>query len=100
MWKTACLSLAVVFTLAACGKGTPPIAEQKGCERYASMEVTCGDTKGEEVRSMAKAFCEGAEKDSGNLMSKMILLERDCAQTTTECAPYKACIDKAKVESP
>lgn len=91
------LALGLITLVAACGKSAPPIAEQKGCARYASMEVNCGDTKGEEVREMAKSFCESAEKDSANLMSQMILLERDCAQTTTECAPYKACIDKAKL---
>lgn len=89
------LALGLLTLTVACGKSAPPIGEQKGCERYASMEVTCGDTKGEEVRGMAKSFCESAEKDSGNLLSQMILHERDCAQTTTECAPYKACIDKA-----
>ncbi|MCA9675466.1 MAG: hypothetical protein H6709_22275 [Kofleriaceae bacterium] len=68
------------------------------CDKYADMEVRCGDTNGEGVRSVARSFCEASYKDKSDALSSMIVLEAECAQTTTECAPYHACIEKAKAE--
>ncbi|MBL0217132.1 MAG: hypothetical protein IPQ07_25065 [Myxococcales bacterium] len=91
-------SVLLLVLLAACSKKSKPASELTGCDRYAEMEVRCGDTNGEGVRTVATEYCEKSQKEPKDMMSKMIALEATCAQTTTECAPYKACIEKAKDE--
>ena len=82
--------------MAALALGGCKKAAKTHCEQYAEMEVKCGDVNGEGVRSIAKSFCEKAQKDKDDVMGKMISLEAECANQETECEAYKACIDKAK----
>ncbi|MDB4958745.1 MAG: hypothetical protein JWO36_6314 [Myxococcales bacterium] len=89
--------LCAMLVLVGCDKTKQkPTAELTGCDRYAQMEVLCGSTKGEGVRDVAHEYCEKAQKDPKDVLNKMIALEAKCAQTTTECAPYAACIEKTK----
>ena len=98
------LRLVAVLALAAaaCGKSKSESSStpQTRCDKYAAMEVKCSGHSGEDVRAMAKQFCESSAKDKdSNVMAAMISLEADCAETETECDAYKACVEKKKSET-
>jgi hypothetical protein len=89
------LALFASLAVAACGKSTPT-----PCDKYAEMEVRCNDKGGEGVRGVARQFCESAQKDKDTeVLSAMIALEAECAQTETACDAYHACIEKKKAET-
>ena len=88
-----------LLLLAAACSSKPETKDLKGCDRYADMEVRCGNVNGEEVRGIARSTCEDAVKNPDDLLGQMIKLEADCAQTTTECEPYQACIAKSKQDN-
>ena len=89
MLRTLSLVTITILGLAACGKSGPA----SRCEKYGDMEARCGDVKGEGVSEMARSFCERAEKGDDVLN---LAPEIACAQTTTDCDAYQACIKKAK----
>jgi hypothetical protein len=90
------LASVLVLGLGGCKKKS---GKKTHCEQYAEMEVRCGDVNGEGVRSVAKSYCEKAQKDKDDLMGAMIALEAECANQETECDAYQACIEKAKQDN-
>jgi hypothetical protein len=63
------IAFAALLVAPACGKST--------CEKYADMEVKCGNYDDPAAQEMAAHFKAEAE----------------CAKKTTDCAEYKACTD-------
>lgn len=95
MTPTRALLLSVLL-VSACGKGAGSSAT---CSKYADMEIKCGEDTGEGARPTIVAFCEKARGGEQDIMSQLLVLEIKCAETTTDCAAYKACIEKAKSET-
>ena len=94
------LLLVSIAVLAACGKSSSKTsADGAACARYADLEIKCGDDTGEGARSTIVMYCEKARGSADDVMSQLIVLEANCAQTTTECPAYKACVDKAKQDT-
>jgi len=79
----------VVLLAAACGKSK--------CEKYADMELRCGDIpKSEEAitRQLAEGMCEGA-RELPESMRAHFEREVECAakhHKDGDCAAYKACV--------
>lgn len=88
------LPLVVVVALAACGDKKKSFQDMSLCERYADLELRCGG-HGEGAREIARSTCEKAQTaEDPDLMLQMIKLESVCATPDTDCATYKACVDK------
>lgn len=83
--------LAGLFVLPACGKST--------CEKYADMEVKCGNYPAAEkeiTHDLAQGMCMAADSESDPAVKEMaehFAKEAACAKKTSDCAEYKACTD-------
>jgi len=87
------LSLAAL-ALPACGKST--------CDKYADMEVKCGDFPASEqtmTHDLAQGFCMAADSEEDPAAKEMIehfKAEAECAKKTSDCSEYKACTGAIK----
>ena len=85
------IALAALLVAPACGKST--------CERYADMEVKCGnypDSEKEITHDLAQGFCMAADSDDDPAAQEMVAhfkAEAECAKKHSDCAAYKACTD-------
>ena len=85
------IAIASLVAAPACGKST--------CEKYADMEVKCGnypDNEKEITHDLAQGFCMAADSDDDPAAKEMAAhfkAEADCAKKTSDCAEYKACTD-------
>ena len=86
------LVLILAAALAGCSKSK--------CEKYADMEVKCGDIPEKEkdmTKVLARGMCEAA--DSGDKEAKalgdMIKLEAECTKYE-DCTEYKKCTEAVK----
>jgi hypothetical protein len=95
MMPTRALLLSVLL-VGACGKGA---GTSEVCTKYADMEIKCGEGTGEGARPTIVSFCEKARGGEKDIMSQMLALEIKCAETTTDCAAYAACVEKSKAET-
>ncbi len=69
---------------------------EKKCEKYASMEVRCGDfpkNQHDTTKKLAQGFCE--EALGGNDMLN-IKPEVECAQKASSCSEYAECQEAAR----
>jgi hypothetical protein len=88
------LVIAALLVAPACGKST--------CEKYADMEVKCGDYPAAEkdiTHDLAQGFCMAADSDTDPAAKEMaahFAKEAECAKKTSDCAEYKACTDAIK----
>ena len=88
------IALAALLAAPACGKST--------CEKYADMEVKCGnypDSEKEITHDLAQGFCMAASSDDDPAAQEMAAhfkAEAECAKKTTDCAEYKACTDAVR----
>ena len=91
-----------MMTLLLFGLATTAACKKSTCEKYADMEVRCGDIPAKEAdmtRAMAQGMCSEEPPAGAEEFSKMLRLEASCAENTTDCAAYKACTDKIKLQS-
>lgn len=91
-----------ILTLLLFGWATTAACKKSTCEKYADMEVKCGGIPAKEAeltRAMAQGMCSEDPPAGAEEFSKMLRLEASCAENTTDCAAYKACIDKIKLQS-
>lgn len=90
----ALASLLVLAVAPACGKST--------CEKYADMEVKCGQYPENEkqiTHDLAQGFCMAADSDddpAAKEMAEHFKAEAACAKKTSDCAEYKACTEAIK----
>jgi hypothetical protein len=89
------LAVALLSTVAACGKSR--------CDKYADMEVKCGNVPEKEqelTRALAGGMCsqsgEAAKDDTLKEMAQRFQKEADCAEKYTDCSQYKQCTDAIK----
>jgi hypothetical protein len=88
------VSALALFAVAACGKST--------CEKYADMEVKCGNYPADEkqiTRDLAQGFCMAADSDDDPAAQEMAAhfkAEAECAKQHSDCVAYKACTDAIK----
>ena len=94
--RTRIMRFAVLFAaalalpLSACGKST--------CQKYADMEVKCGEYPAAEkdmTHDLAQGFCMAADSDNdpaAKEMSEHFKAEAKCAEKTSDCAEYRDCV--------
>ncbi len=86
---TLLLTLAALLLTPACAKTT--------CEKYADMEVKCGEYPENEkqiTHDLSQGFCMAADSDddpAAKEMTEHFRQEAECAKTAADCAAYKAC---------
>ena len=68
------------------------------CEKYAKFEIECGGA-GEDARPTILDFCAKARAGAKEVTYQLIALESSCAESSADCAAYKACVDKKKAET-
>ena len=96
-------ALLIAALVAACSKGDGKAgggSAAKACDRYADMEIKCNPDANEGIRDTIVEYCAKARSGSADLLSQYLAIEVACAQTATECAPYKACVDDKKHTTP
>lgn len=86
---TLMFSLVALLVVPACGKST--------CEKYADMEVKCGEYPEDEkdiTHDLSQGFCMAADSEDDPAAKEMVehfKAEAQCAKQTSDCAAYKAC---------
>jgi len=68
------------------------------CEKYAKFEIECGGA-GEDARPTILDFCAKARAGAKEATYQLIALESSCAESSADCAAYKACVDKKKADT-
>ncbi len=85
----ALITLAALLAVPACAKTT--------CEKYADMEVKCGEYPANEreiTHDLSQGFCMAANSEDDPAAKEMIAhfkQEAECATKSSDCAAYKAC---------
>lgn len=85
----ALITLAALLAAPACAKTT--------CEKYADMEVKCGEYPANEreiTHDLSQGFCMAANSEDDPAAKEMIAhfkQEAECATKSSDCAAYKAC---------
>jgi hypothetical protein len=70
------------------------------CDKYANYEIKCAGAE-EGARPTILDFCTRARAGNPDPTYQLIKLESGCAETATDCATYKSCIeDKKKTTTP
>jgi hypothetical protein len=88
------ISLVALLVAPACGKST--------CEKYADMEVKCGQYPENEkdiTHDLSQGFCMAANSDDdpeAKEMAAHFKAEAECATKTSDCLEYKACTSAIK----
>lgn len=86
------LATLLLLLVAACKSSSAPSV----CDKYGDMEAKCNVVPGnsaDDNRAIAGAMCREAQK---NAPTSLIAREAACASTTTDCAAYTACTEKAE----
>jgi len=85
------LLFAALLVVPSCAKST--------CEKYADMEVKCGQYPASErdiTHDLSQGMCMAADSDddpAAKEMTERFRKEAACAKQTSDCTAYKACTD-------